>query len=163
VRHGHQAGEVTLGGRRVPVERPRVRAADGSGEVPLQTYGVKLPLGLWDDSTENATVARHLLADLVDRGLDVEQGVLCVLDGGKALRSAVDDAVLGPCRCSGASATRNAMCSTTSPSATARRSSAACARPGSWPITQCRRAPRRSGRRARALAPRRRGVAQGGP
>lgn len=26
VRHGHQAGEVTLGGRRVPVGRPRVRA-----------------------------------------------------------------------------------------------------------------------------------------
>lgn len=193
VRHGHQGGEVTLGGRRVSVDRPRVRAADGSGEVPLQTYahfadrdpltrvvleqmlagvstrrfsrtrepvgqdvvdaerstsksavsrefvgrttehlralmsrsladvrlaalmldgielkgrccvvalgistdGVKIPLGLWDGSTENATVARHLLADLVDRGLDVEQGVLVVLDGGKALRSAVD-AVLGP-------------------------------------------------------------------
>ena len=29
VRHGHEAGEVTLGGRRVGVERPRVRAADG--------------------------------------------------------------------------------------------------------------------------------------
>jgi putative transposase len=193
VRHGMQAGEVTLGGRRVPVERPRVRAADGGGEIGLRTYahfadrdpltrvvleqmlagvstrrfsrtrepvgsdvvdaerstskssvsrefvgrttehlralmsrsladvrlaalmldgielkgrccvvalgittdGVKLPLGLWDGSTENATVARHLLSDLVDRGLDVEQGVLVVLDGGKALRSAVD-AVLGP-------------------------------------------------------------------
>ncbi len=29
VRHGHEAGEVTLGGRRVGIERPRVRAADG--------------------------------------------------------------------------------------------------------------------------------------
>src|SRR3954454_8671005 len=38
VRHGHQGGEVTLGGRRVPVERPRARAVDGSGEVELQTY-----------------------------------------------------------------------------------------------------------------------------
>ena len=38
VRHGHEAGQVTLGGRRVPVERPRVRAADGSGEVALGTY-----------------------------------------------------------------------------------------------------------------------------
>ena len=38
VRHGREVGEVTLGGRRVPVERPRVRAADGSGEVPLRTY-----------------------------------------------------------------------------------------------------------------------------
>jgi putative transposase len=193
VRHGHEAGEVTLGGRRVPVERPRVRAADGSGEVSLRTYrhfadrdpltavvleqmlagvstrrfsrtrepvgeavveverstsksavsrefvgrtrehlqalmarrlddvrlaalmldgielkgrccvvalgitteGVKVPLGLWDGSTENKTVAVHLLADLVDRGLDVEQGVLVVLDGGKALRAAVRE-VLGP-------------------------------------------------------------------
>jgi transposase-like protein len=192
VRHGSEAGQVTLGGRRVPVERPRVRAADGSGEVEMATYahfadrdpltavvleqmlagvstrrfsrtrepvgqevgdaesstsksavsrefvgrtgehlralmgrsladvrlaalmldglelkgrccvvalgvtteGVKVPLGLWDGSTENATVARTLLADLVDRGLDCEQGVLVVLDGGKALRAAVN-AVLG--------------------------------------------------------------------
>ncbi len=32
----HEGGEVTLGGRRVPVDRPRVRAGDGSGEVPLR-------------------------------------------------------------------------------------------------------------------------------
>jgi transposase-like protein len=193
VRHGHQAGEVTLGGRRVAVERPRVRTADGASEVPLATYahfadrdpltrvvleqllagvscrrfsrtrepvgqdvlaaerstsksavsrefvgrtrehlaqlmsrrlddvrlaalmvdgielkgrccivalgittdGVKVPLGLWDGSTENKTVTAHLLADLVDRGLDVAQGVLVVLDGSKALRAAVAE-VFGP-------------------------------------------------------------------
>jgi transposase-like protein len=192
VRHGHQAGEVTLGGRRVGVERPRVRAADGSGEVGLAVYqhfadrdplsrivlermlagvscrrygrvgesvgaeveeqargvsksaisrtfiertrqalgklmarrlddvrlavlmldgielkgrtnvvalgitsdGVKIPLGLWEGSTENAAVATALLSDLVERGLDTTQGVLCVLDGSKALRKAVRD-VLG--------------------------------------------------------------------
>jgi putative transposase len=38
VRHGHGDGEVTLGGRRVSVERPRVRTADGESEVPLRTY-----------------------------------------------------------------------------------------------------------------------------
>src|SRR5437016_8724553 len=38
VRHGHELGEVTLGGRRVQVERPRVRSADGRSELPLQTY-----------------------------------------------------------------------------------------------------------------------------
>jgi putative transposase len=38
VRHGSEAGSVTLGGRRVPVRRPRVRAADGSGEVAVATY-----------------------------------------------------------------------------------------------------------------------------
>lgn len=173
VRHGHESGEVTLGGRRVPARRPRVRAVDGSGEVELRTYGYfasrdplsslileqllarvstrrfkrtrepvgervsdgersvskssvsrafvsrtrdqlkalmsrdlcdvriavlmidgvdlkgrtnvvalgittegeKLALGLWEGSTENATVAQSLLSDLVDRGLDSEQGV----------------------------------------------------------------------------------------
>ena len=38
VRHGHERGSVTLGGRRVPVARPRVRAADGSGELPVPSY-----------------------------------------------------------------------------------------------------------------------------
>lgn len=187
VRHGHEAGAVTLGGRRVAVERPRVRTADGSSEIELATYqhfadrdplarvvlermlagvstrryprtqdpvgeevetrarstskssvsrtfvertrealgelmgrqlgdlrlavmmldglelkgrmmivalgittqGVKIPLGLWEGSTENATVATALLADLVERGLDPEQGMLFVLDGSKALRKAV--------------------------------------------------------------------------
>src|SRR5690348_15149956 len=37
-RHGTGAGSVTLGGRRVPVTRPRVRAADGSGELHLPSY-----------------------------------------------------------------------------------------------------------------------------
>jgi putative transposase len=189
VRHGHEAGEVTLGGRRVPIERPRARASDGSGEIALSVYrhfadrdplarivlermlagvscrrygrtaepvgaqveaaerstsksvisrtfiertrealaelmsrrlddvrlavlmldgielkgrtnvvalgisteGVKIPLGLWEGSTENATVATALLSDLVERGLDTTQGVLCVLDGSKALRKAVCD------------------------------------------------------------------------
>jgi putative transposase len=187
VRHGHEAGEVTLGGRRLPVERPRVRSADGSEELGLQTYahfadrdpltkvvlermlagvstrryrrtqepvgeqveaaarstsksavsrafvertrqalgklmgrrlddvrlavmmldgielkgrtnivalgistdGVKIPLGLWEGSSENATVATALLSDLVERGLDPEQGILFVLDGSKALRKAI--------------------------------------------------------------------------
>ena len=37
-RHSAEAGSVTLGGRRVPVTRPRVRAADGSGELHLPSY-----------------------------------------------------------------------------------------------------------------------------
>lgn len=39
-RHGTEAGSVTLGGRRLPVTRPRVRAADGSGELHLPSYGL---------------------------------------------------------------------------------------------------------------------------
>jgi putative transposase len=37
-RHGTERRSVTLGGRRVPVTRPRVRAADGSGELPVPAY-----------------------------------------------------------------------------------------------------------------------------
>ena len=37
-RHGTGDGSVTLGGRRLPVTRPRVRAADGSGELHLPSY-----------------------------------------------------------------------------------------------------------------------------
>jgi putative transposase len=38
VRHGRERGSVTLGGRRVPVTRPRVRANDGAGELPIASY-----------------------------------------------------------------------------------------------------------------------------
>ncbi|MGZ6791122.1 MAG: IS256 family transposase [Mycobacteriaceae bacterium] len=37
-RHGSGAGSVTLGGRRVAITRPRVRASDGSGEVAVPVY-----------------------------------------------------------------------------------------------------------------------------
>jgi putative transposase len=57
----------------------------------ITTDGVKIPLGLWEGSTENATLARSLLSDLVDRGLDPEQAILFVVDGGKAIRRAIKD------------------------------------------------------------------------
>ena len=40
----------------------------------ITTEGVKIPLGLWEGSTENATVATALLSDLVERGLDPSRG-----------------------------------------------------------------------------------------
>ena len=186
VRHGAGRGSVVLGGRRVPVTRPRARTVDGH-EVPLAAYrqfaaddllsqvvlermlagmatrrharasepvgtdvqqaatstsrsaisrrfvastrtalaellsrdlstldvkvlmvdgehladrccvvalaitadGTKVPVGLWDGATENKTVVRALLADLVSRGLDATDGLLLVLDGAKALSAAV--------------------------------------------------------------------------
>ena len=185
-RHGAGQGSVVLGGRRVPVTRPRARTVDGH-EVPLAAYrlfaaddplsrvvlervlagvasrrqvqvgepvgatvaaaatgtsrsaisrrfvaqtrtalaellsrdlssldvkvlmvdgehladrccvvalaitadGTKVPVGLWDGATENKTVVRALLADLVARGLDATDGLLVVLDGAKALSAAV--------------------------------------------------------------------------
>ncbi|CAN5702317.1 hypothetical protein BH18ACT7_BH18ACT7_23020 [soil metagenome] len=38
VRQGSEQGSVTLGGRRVPVARPRMRTADGAAEVPVPAY-----------------------------------------------------------------------------------------------------------------------------
>jgi putative transposase len=38
VRHGHGAGSVALGGRRMAVTRPRMRAVDGSGEIAVPAY-----------------------------------------------------------------------------------------------------------------------------
>ena len=46
VRHGTGPGSVALGGRRVGVERPRVRAADGSGELPGPAYELFSPAEL---------------------------------------------------------------------------------------------------------------------
>jgi len=37
-RHGHEDGSMTLGGRRVPVSRPRVRSAGDERELPVATY-----------------------------------------------------------------------------------------------------------------------------
>jgi hypothetical protein len=189
VRHGTQPGQVALGGRRVRVDRPRVRRADGAGELPLPTWqafastelldqlalermlaklstrryqhglepvgaaveqaasgtsksavsrrfvaatehalaellaadlsaldlvallvdgvkvaehccvvalgitgdGTKVPLGLAEGATENATVVTDLLAGLRERGLDTTRPILVVVDGAKALRRAVTD------------------------------------------------------------------------
>jgi transposase-like protein len=186
-RHGTDDGELSLGGRRVAVRRPRVRSADGKKELALPTYeafssaellqslalekmmaklstrryrsglepmgqeveaasastsksavsrrfvrateerlaelmgadlsgldlvallidgvhfgehlcvvalgvtmdGKKHPLGLAEGSTENSTVVKGLLVNLRERGLDVTKPTLIVIDGAKALSSAV--------------------------------------------------------------------------
>src|SRR5688572_10145909 len=38
VRHSHEDGAMTLGGRRVAVRRPRMRTADDERELPVQSY-----------------------------------------------------------------------------------------------------------------------------
>ena len=43
MRHGCERGSVTLGGRRVGVERPRMRATGGGGEVPVPAYELFAP------------------------------------------------------------------------------------------------------------------------
>ena len=60
----------------------------------IDSKGEKHILGLRQGATENTTVAKALLEELVTRGLDVERPMLLVIDGAKALRKAVAD-VLG--------------------------------------------------------------------
>jgi len=189
VRHGSEPGQVTLGGRRMRVRRPRVRTADGTREVAVPTDqafaatdlldqlavermlakrstrryqaglepvgtrveqtatgtsksavsrrfvartehalaellaqdlsgldlvalmvdgirvaehccvvalgitidGTKVPLGLVEGATENATVVGELLVGLRERGLEVTRPILVVIDGAKALRRAVTE------------------------------------------------------------------------
>ena len=69
----------------------------------IDKEGRKHVLGLWEGATENTTVVKGLLEDLVARGLDPQHKLLVVMDGGKALRKAVhlvfgDRAVVQRCR-----------------------------------------------------------------
>ena len=59
----------------------------------IRADGTKVPLGLWEGASENAVVSRRALADLGERGLSAGRGLLVVIDGSKALRKAVDDAL----------------------------------------------------------------------
>jgi transposase-like protein len=73
------------------------------GALGVTADGTKVPLGVVEGSTENKAVVRHLVTGLRDRGLDASEGVLFVLDGGKALKTAVTDvfddhAVIARCR-----------------------------------------------------------------
>lgn len=53
--------------------------------------GAKHVLGLREGSTENATVAKAMLSELIDRGLGAERPILFVIDGGKGLRKAIGE------------------------------------------------------------------------
>lgn len=56
--------------------------------------GTKTTLGLWQGSTENAALCTSLLQNLISRGLKLDAKILCVIDGGKGIRKAIED-VLG--------------------------------------------------------------------
>ena len=57
--------------------------------IGIDKEGRKHVLGLWEGATENTTVVKGLLEDLIARGLDPQHPLLIVVDGGKALRKAV--------------------------------------------------------------------------
>ena len=64
------------------------------GAVGVDEKGAKHVLAIREGATENATVAKELLEDLVERGVNAEQKRLFVVDGSRALRTAIN-AVFG--------------------------------------------------------------------
>lgn len=65
------------------------------GAVGVDIEGHKRVLGIREGATENAAACKDLLQNLVERGLNPELERLFVIDGSKALRSAIN-AVFGP-------------------------------------------------------------------
>jgi putative transposase len=57
----------------------------------FDTEGRKHVLGIREGSTENTRVARSLISDLIERGLNTNTARLWVIDGGKALRRAITE------------------------------------------------------------------------
>ncbi len=55
----------------------------------IDTTGTKHPLGLGEGATENATVCQGLLTNLASRGLRTDRSFLVIVDGAKALETAV--------------------------------------------------------------------------
>jgi transposase-like protein len=60
----------------------------------VDASGNKEVLAFREGTTENATLCKEMLSDLVDRGLRADQSLLVCIDGGKGLRRAVTQ-VLG--------------------------------------------------------------------
>jgi len=60
------------------------------GAIGVDSTGAKHVLGLREGSSENSVVATELLNDLVAKGVKPDRHRLFVIDGAKALRSAID-------------------------------------------------------------------------
>jgi transposase-like protein len=76
----------------------------------VDVEGNKHVLAIREGATENAMVTKELLEDLVARGVSPEQKRLFIIDGSKALRTAIN----AVSRCSAVGPTNSATCSITS-------------------------------------------------
>src|SRR6187455_143081 len=56
-RHGSERATVPLGGRRVPIDKPRLRSADGSGEIRLDTWDAVQAVDLLSEHMVAAALA----------------------------------------------------------------------------------------------------------
>jgi len=53
--------------------------------------GEKIILGFVQSATENSVVCREFLDELLARGLKINEGILCIIDGSKGLRKGIED------------------------------------------------------------------------
>ena len=65
-----------------------------AGQTVVVTLGItidgtKVPLGIWLGSTEDSRVCTAMLQNLLERGLRIDESILCVVDGGKGIRKAL--------------------------------------------------------------------------
>lgn len=60
------------------------------GAIGVDSAGFKHVLGLAEGATENAAIVKDLLEDMISRGVDAKRRKLFVIDGSKALHSAID-------------------------------------------------------------------------
>ena len=82
-----EARSVPRGSRlRLTGDTGRLRSVVALG---IDVTGQKHALGVWEGSTEHTTVCQGLLTNLQSRGLRTERSVLVILDGAKALHTAV--------------------------------------------------------------------------
>jgi len=59
--------------------------------VGITIEGKKVLLGLIQAGTENHRVCKDFLLELIERGLRYDRGLLCVIDGAKGLRKAINE------------------------------------------------------------------------
>jgi transposase-like protein len=62
----------------------------------VTAQGAKKPLAVTQSSTENSRAIKQMLADIVDRGFEFEDGLLAIIDGSKGIRKAVEE-TFGSC------------------------------------------------------------------
>lgn len=53
--------------------------------------GNKIPLGFVQTTTENSISIKSMLSNLIERGFNYEEGILCVIDGSKGIHKAVEE------------------------------------------------------------------------
>lgn len=77
VRHGSEPAKVPMGGRMIEVRKPRVRTADGTGEVPIDAWAALSSRDLLDSHTVASMLTgvstRHYVTALEPAGQTVEK------------------------------------------------------------------------------------------